>query len=170
MSLPRSIAVIDIGKTNAKVVLIDAKTRQQVGARSIPNTVRSDGLYPHADVERLWGFIKESLGTLHSEYGIDGVSITTHGATAALLAGNRLAMPVLDYEHAGPEETSHAYGRARPDFAESLSPLLPNGLNLGAQIFWQSRAHATRFAEVTQILTYPQYWAWRLTGSRGSPA
>jgi sugar (pentulose or hexulose) kinase len=168
MSLPRSIAVIDIGKTNAKVVLIDARTRQQVGARSIPNTVRRDGLYPHADVERLWGFIIESLGALHSEHGIDGVSITTHGATAALLAGKRLAMPVLDYEHDGPEETAEAYGRVRPGFAESLSPRLPNGLNLGAQIYWQSRVHAPRFAEVTQILTYPQYWAWRLTGVMAS--
>ena len=168
MPLPRSIAVIDIGKTNAKVVLIDAETQQQRGVRSTPNTVRRDGLYPHADVERLWGFITESLKVLHGEHGIEGVSITTHGATAALLAGSRLAMPVLDYEHEGPEETAEAYAKARPDFAESLSPRLPNGLNLGAQIFWQSRVHAPRFAEVTQILTYPQYWAWRLSGMLAS--
>ncbi|UJW85550.1 FGGY-family carbohydrate kinase [Devosia sp. SL43] len=164
MPLPRLIAVIDIGKTNAKVVLIDAETRSQLAARSTPNTVRRDGLYPHMDVERLWGFIVESLKALHAEHGVDGVSITTHGATAALMAGNRLALPVLDYEHSGPEETGEAYGAARPDFAESLSPRLPVGLNLGAQIFWQSRVYADRFAEVTDILMYPQYWAWRLTG------
>jgi sugar (pentulose or hexulose) kinase len=164
MSLPRLIAVIDIGKTNAKVVLIDAETRNQVAARSTPNTVRRDGLYPHMDVEMLWAFIVESLKALQAEHGVDGISITTHGATAALMAGDRLAMPVLDYEHNGPDETSEAYGRARPDFAESLSPRLPVGLNLGAQIFWQSRVQAERFAEVTHILMYPQYWAWRLTG------
>ena len=168
MSQPRSIAVIDIGKTNAKVVLIDAGTRQQVAVRSTPNTVRRDGLYPHADVERLWQFIAESLRALHAEHGIDGISITTHGATAALMAGDRLALPVLDYEHIGPEETAAAYAQARPGFAESLSPRLPNGLNLGAQIFWQSRAYGERFAEVTAILTYPQYWAWRLTGVAAS--
>lgn len=168
MSLPRSIAVVDIGKTNAKVVLIDARTRQQLAARSTPNTVRRDGLYPHMDVDRLWDFIIESLTALHAERGIEGVSITTHGATAALIAGDRLAMPVLDYEHDGPEETGEAYGKARPAFAESLSPRLPNGLNLGAQIFWQSRAHPKRFAEVTHVLTYPQYWAWRLTGVMAS--
>jgi sugar (pentulose or hexulose) kinase len=168
MTAPRLIAVIDIGKTNAKVVLIDAGTRQQLAARSTPNTVRRDGLYPHMDVERLWGFIVESLAALHAEHGIEGISITTHGATAALMAGGQLAMPVLDYEHSGPEETTEAYGKARPDFAESLSPRLPNGLNLGAQIFWQSRVHAERFSAVTQILTYPQYWAWRLTGVMAS--
>ena len=164
MPMPRSIAVIDIGKTNAKVVLIDATTRQQVAGRSTPNVVRRDGLYPHADVEMLWGFILDSLRALQAEHGVDGISITTHGATAALMAGDELAMPVLDYEHGGPEETAAAYGAVRPDFAESLSPRLPNGLNLGAQIFWQSQAHEAAFARVTDILTYPQYWAWRLTG------
>lgn len=168
MSQPRAIAVIDIGKTNAKVVLIDAATRQQVAVRSTPNTVKRDGPYPHADTERLWGFIVESLKALRAEHGIEGISITTHGATAALMAGDDLALPVLDYEHGGPEQTGEAYASARPDFAESLSPRLPNGLNLGAQIFWQSRVFPQQFARVTHILTYPQYWAWRLTGERAS--
>jgi len=168
MTEPRLIAVIDIGKTNAKLVLVDAQTGEQVAARSTPNSVRRDGPYPHADVERLWQFIIESLSALQQAHGIDGISITTHGATAALLAGDRLAMPVLDYEHNGPEETGAAYGAIRPDFAESLSPRLPNGLNLGAQLYWQSQAHAEAFAGVTQILTYPQYWAWRLTGVAAS--
>lgn len=164
MTLPRHIAVIDIGKTNAKVVLIDSQSRQQVAVRMTPNVVRREGLYPHADVEMLWGFILESLRVLGAEHGIDGISITTHGATAALMAGEALAMPVLDYEYDGPEQTAEAYAKVRPPFSESLSPLLPNGLNLAAQIFWQASAFPKAFARVTAILTYPQYWAWRLTG------
>lgn len=168
MSLPRHIAVIDIGKTNAKVVLIDSGTRQQVAVRSTPNVVRRDGVYPHADVEMLWAFILDSLRALGAAHGVDGISITTHGATAALMAGVELAMPVLDYEHDGPEQTAADYAAVRPDFAETLSPRLPNGLNLGAQIFWQAQTHAADFARVTAILTYPQYWAWRLTGAMAS--
>lgn len=163
-ALPRHIAVIDIGKTNAKVVLIDAASETLLGSLSQPNSVRRDAPYPHADVEGLWDFILSSLGELHREHGVDGISITTHGATAALLAGDRLAMPILDYEYDGPNSSDEAYDRARPDFAETLSPRLPNGLNLGAQIFWQSRAFPEDFVKVTAILTYPQYWAWRLTG------
>ena len=166
MTTPRHIAVIDIGKTNAKVVLI--RDGEQVAVRSTPNTVRTDGIYPHADVDRLWGFIRDSLASLGAEHGVDGISITTHGATAALLNGDDLAMPVLDYEHTGPEETAGQYAEARPEFAETLSPLLPNGLNLGAQIFWQSRRFADAFATVTDILPYPQYLAWRLTGVKAS--
>ncbi|WP_375449506.1 FGGY-family carbohydrate kinase [uncultured Devosia sp.] len=168
MASPRFIAVIDIGKTNAKVLLIDAETGSQLAVHSTPNTVRQDGLYPHADVERLAAFILESLRDIHAQHGIEGISITTHGATGALMAGDELAMPVLDYEHKGPDDTSAAYGQVRPAFSETLSPRLPNGLNLGAQIFWQSQAHVDRFAAVTAILTYPQYWAWRLTGVMAS--
>jgi sugar (pentulose or hexulose) kinase len=161
---PRNVAVIDIGKTNAKVVLIDTERQAQLAVRSRENRVLRDAPYPHADVEGLWAFILESLRVHNAEHGVDGISITTHGATAALMAGEQLALPVLDYEYDGPGASDEAYDRARPDFAETLSPRLPNGLNLGAQIFWVSRAFPEDFARVTSILTYPQYWAWRLTG------
>ena len=168
MPLPRQIAVIDIGKTNAKIVLIDSATSRQLAAKSTPNTVVREGLYPHADVERLWRFVLDSLAALQAEHGVDGISITTHGATAALMKGDALALPVLDYEFDGPEQASEGYAAVRPAFSETLSPRLPNGLNLGAQIFWQSRMFAEQFAGVSRILTYPQYWAWRLSGVSAS--
>ncbi|KKB12180.1 carbohydrate kinase [Devosia geojensis] len=168
MPTPATIAVIDIGKTNAKVVLIDTASATQVDVLSMPNTPVVDGPYPHADVEGLWAFILASLKMLHARHGISAISITTHGATAALVAGDGLALPVLDYEYAGPEETGLEYGKVRADFAESYSPRLPNGLNLGAQIFWQSRKFPAEFGRAEAILTYPQYWAWRLTGIKAS--
>jgi len=167
-SPPRHIAVIDIGKTNAKLVLFDARTQTQIAVRSTPNTVIAAEPYPHADVERLWRFILESLSRFGAGHGVDGISITTHGATAALVDGHDLVLPVLDYEHAGPDGLGPAYDAVRPDFTESLSPRLPGGLNLGAQLFWQARTFPDAFARAKAILTYPQYWAWRLTGRMAS--
>src|SRR5690606_24546838 len=60
------------------------------------------------------------------------------------------------------------YAAIRPPFGETLSPRLPNGLNLGAQLFWQGQRFPEQFAQITHILTYPQYWAWRLTGIAAS--
>lgn len=165
---PRHIAVIDIGKTNAKVVLIDSADGRQLALRSTANTVRREAPYPHADVEMLWAFIIDSLTVLHAEHRVEAISITTHGATAALLGEDGLALPVLDYEFEGPESVADDYAAVRPDFAETLSPRLPNGLNLGAQIFWQAREFSEGFAAVTAIVPYAQYWAWRLTGFRAS--
>jgi sugar (pentulose or hexulose) kinase len=163
-----TIAVIDIGKTNAKVVLIETATGAQVAARSMPNGVVKDGPYPHADTDGLWTFILSGLRELNAEHGIGAVSITTHGATAALVDEAGLVLPVLDYEFAAPEETAGEYAAVRPAFGETYTPRLPNGLNLGAQILWQARRFPEAFARATAILTYPQYWAWRLTGVMAS--
>jgi len=159
------VAVIDIGKTNAKVVLVDLATLNEVALRRVANSVVTDGPYPHHDVERLWAFILDSLRDIHREQSIDAISITTHGATAALVdAEGGLALPVIDYEFTGVDETAEDYGGFRSPFAETGTPRLPAGLNIGAQLFWQQGRFPAEFAHVAAILMYPQYWALRLTG------
>lgn len=159
------IAVIDIGKTNAKVVIVDARTGAEVAVRKTANIVLAGPPYPHFDTERLWVFILDTLGEFAVDPGFDAVSITTHGASAALLDDKgALALPVLDYEHAYPDEVNCAYDLIRPDFKESFSPRLTGGLNLGAQLHFQCGRFPQEFARVSTILTYPQYWAFRLTG------
>jgi sugar (pentulose or hexulose) kinase len=162
-----AIAVIDIGKTNAKVALVDLARLAETDVRKAPNDVVYDGLYPHYDVERIWSFILDSLRELGRGTPIEAISITTHGATAALVdeAGD-LAMPILDYEYAGTESTAAEYDAVRPPFDETGSPRLPVGLNLGAQLYWQQQSFPAQWAEVSSILMYPQYWGMRLTGNR----
>ncbi|RRI06450.1 carbohydrate kinase [Mesorhizobium tamadayense] len=161
----RHVAVIDIGKTNAKVALVDLATMQEVALRRTANAVATDGPYPHHDVERLWAFILDSLAGLNREQHIDAVSITTHGATAVLLdAEGGLALPVLDYEFAGVDELFGDYDAVRPPFAETGTPRLPAGLNIGAQLFWQQKRFPDEFAKTAGILMYAQYWALRLAG------
>ena len=95
----RHIAVIDIGKTNAKVALVDLSTLSEIALRRMANAPATDGPYPHHDVERLWAFILDSLAEINREQPIDAISITTHGATGVLVdASGELARPVLDYE------------------------------------------------------------------------
>ncbi len=165
----RHVAVVDIGKTNSKVALVDLDTRRETTSRTQPNRVRTDGPYPHHDVDAIWTFLLDGLAALQSERPIDAVSVTTHGATAALVdARGELVLPVLDYEFGGPDETRETYEEIRPPFATTGSPELPAGLNLGAQLFWQQRNFADAFAEAKAILTYPQFWTMRLTGIAAS--
>ncbi|GAB1583368.1 FGGY-family carbohydrate kinase [Phyllobacterium phragmitis] len=164
MTPPARIAVLDIGKTNAKAVIVDTATAKEIAARTTPNRVLSGPPYPHYDVEALWAFFLESLAEFSNHTGFDAISITTHGASAALLGEDGLAMPVLDYEHSYPGDIRETYAALRPDFSETASPHLSGGLNLGAQMHYQKTAFPDLFANVQTILTYPQYWAWRLTG------
>ncbi|RWA65336.1 FGGY-family carbohydrate kinase [Mesorhizobium sp.] len=159
------VAVIDIGKTNAKVALVDLDRMAEVALRRTANAVATDGPYPHHDVEALWAFILDSLADLNRERRIDAISITTHGATGALVDhSGELALPVLDYEFDGPDQLAADYEAVRPPFAETGTPRLPAGLNIGAQLFWQQKRFPAEFARAAAILMYPQYWALRLTG------
>lgn len=166
----RRIAVLDIGKTNAKVLVVDLATgREEVLART-PNAVVRDGIYPHHDLGALWAFALSGL-QLAAARGVDALSITTHGAACVLVdQDGDPALPMLDYEHDGPDALAAAYEAERPGFAETGSPRLPVGLNLGAQLYWQARAFPERFAKVRHVLTLPQYWAFRLSGVAASEA
>ena len=90
----RRIAVLDIGKTNAKVLVVDLATGAEEVLARIPNAVRCDGPYPHHDLDMLWGFALSGL-KLAAERGVDAVSITTHGAACVLVdEGGGLALPM----------------------------------------------------------------------------
>jgi sugar (pentulose or hexulose) kinase len=165
------IAVIDIGKTNAKILHVDLVSGIETTVARRPNVVRQDGPYPHFDLEALWSFILSGLTASARRQVVDAISITTHGASAVLVGGDgALALPMLDYEHDGPDELAADYAALRPDFAETGAPRLPVGLNLGAQLHWQARRFPAEFTKVRHILTYPQYWSYRLTGVAASEA
>jgi L-fuculokinase len=162
---PDALIVLDIGKTNAKLALIDAGGRVLAEGRR-PNAVLADGPYPHHDTEGLWQWL---LATCRGFAGLAEVSAivpVTHGATAALVDRDGLVLPVLDYEARLPG-VDYA---ARPAFAETCSPDLPAGLNLGRQLAWLQQTFPSEFARTRHILMYPQYWAWRLCGAAAGEA
>ena len=165
MTSRQCIAVIDIGKTNAKLALVDLAGLREVAVRRAPNRPKEGPPYPHHDHERLKAFILDSLAGFSRDFAIDAISVTAHGATVALLdSQGDLALPILDYEHDGPDTLANDYDAVRPAFAETGSPRLPGGLNAGAQLFWQMRTFPEAFERVRSIVTYPQYWSGWLTG------
>lgn len=159
------IAVVDLGKTSTKLCVVDASGRV-VEERRTPATSVPGPPYPHLDVDRTFAWILGELRELAELHPIETIVPVAHGAAAALLAGEELALPVMDYEFAGPDELASTY--RSPPFEETLSPQLPGGLNLGRQLHWQSTRMPEAFARVTDILPYAQYAGWRLTGRKAT--
>lgn len=157
------IVVVDIGKTSTKLVVVDeaGSVREE---RRVPARVLKDPPYPHLDVDGTFAWIVGGLCDLSQRWPIETIVPVAHGAAAALLAGDELALPMMDYEFNGPEEIADAY--PAPPFRETLSPHLPAGLNLGRQLHWQAARMPDRFARVTDVLPYAQYVGWRLTGRK----
>ncbi len=162
---PAHVAVIDIGKTNVKLALVNTCDLSEMAVVTRPNTVLEGPPYPHFDVETIWTFLLDALARFHEQYRVDAISIATHGASGALLAADgSLTAPILDYEHTGPDLVANDYDALRPAFEETGSPRLPMGLNLGAQFHWQFAQDKSLRERTAAIVTYPQYWVHRLTG------
>lgn len=167
--------ILDVGKTHIKLHFLDG-AGVSVFSRETPNRVIDSAPYPHFDIDGVWQWMLAGITEAARTYSISAISITTHGAAAALIdrhaeeagEGAGLVLPLLDYEYAGIESCNSRYQSMRPEFSETCSPSLPAGLNLGRQLYWQRQQFPEAFARATDILLYPQYWAWRLTGQRCS--
>jgi len=166
---PEVVAVLDVGKTNVKLLAI-APGGGMLSFRSAPNEVRSGEPYPSCDVEHVWRWLLVALADLAERFQIRAIVPTTYGSSAALVAERELVLPVLDYEAEPPPEIARAYAEVAPWFDECCCPILPAGLTLARQLFWQSRAFPEAFARARWILPFPQYWAWRLSGVPASEA
>jgi sugar (pentulose or hexulose) kinase len=161
-----ALIVLDIGKTNAKLALIDA-AGHVLAERRRPSAVRTDGPYPHLDTDGLWDWMLATIRDFTTRAHVSALVPVTHGATAALVDEDGLVLPVLDYEAALP---GLDYDALRPAYAETLSPGLPAGLNLGRQLAWLQARFPREFGRARHVLMYPQYWAWRFGGRAASEA
>jgi sugar (pentulose or hexulose) kinase len=162
-----SIAVLDIGKTNAKLAVVDSDGLVREGL-SRTNAVHVLGGVRALDVSGIEAWLIESLGTLARETRIAAIVPVAHGASAAYLRGAHLAVHVLDYEAELPLETLVRYRLLRDPFAQTFSPPLSMGLNLGAQLYWQEDERPALRDESIRIVPWPQYWAWWLSGVAAS--
>ena len=165
--LDHSTLVLDVGKTNVKI-LVMSKAGAVLDTEKLDNKSLDGPPYPHPDIERIWQWLLATTAHFANQYTIDAIVPTTHGCTAALVCDDELVLPILDYETEIPDDTTESFAAVAPTFAETQSPNLPAGLNLGRQLFWLQRDFPQPFSRTQWILAYPQYWAWRLCGVAAS--
>ncbi len=161
--MTNALAVVDLGATHSKVaVFSEAGDLLRVDRTETP--MRDAPPYHHPSLEILERRIVETLSKAARPHDIVAIIPSHYGSSAALLAEDGLALPMMNYEQPIPDEVIEDYRRVMPPYDEIYTPLHPNALSLGAQIFWQERAWPDAFARVRHILLGPQYWAWRLSG------
>lgn len=156
--------VLDIGKTNVKLTALDSDAAVLAEVRRTNQPLALPPYRQH-DVEGIWHWLLATLGSWGRRFDVRAIVPVTHGATAALVDEHGLVLPVLDYEAA---LDADGYQTLRPGFAETCSPQLGGGLNLGRQLYWLQHTQAAAFGRARHILLYPQYWAWRLSGVAAS--
>ncbi|GAA0765108.1 L-fuculose kinase [Ideonella azotifigens] len=156
--------VLDIGKSHAKLVLIDAAG--EVVARQVqPNQSAPGPGYTALGVPALEAWLLATIPELPRRRAIRRLSITTHGAAfCGIDDAEGLVLPPMDYEWDGYGDTRAEWQALADPFEETGTPFLPMGLNAGLQLHWLQRHHGEACARVQHWLPYPQYWAWWFSG------
>ena len=162
----RATIVLDIGKTLAKLSLWSSDGAM-IERRVRANARVATGSYAALDAAGIEAWAAETLRDFAKLADVGAIVPVGHGAAAAIIRGDRLACPPLDYEEPIPAPLRAAYEAQRDPFLETGSPSLPGGLNLGAQIFCLE-AHDPDLGRGTQILPWAQYWSWLLSGVAAS--
>jgi L-fuculokinase len=157
------VAVIDIGKSHAKLLLIESESGNLVWSHEHPNTPVLIGGMSQMDVAAIEEWLLTALSASPSKDAIRQIVPVTHGASAVLLDEQGLVLAAPDYEDSCYERFTEHYPAERDPFELTYSPLLPLGLNLGRQLYYLQQHKSGLYSRCTHILLYPQYWAWRLS-------
>jgi len=157
------VAVLDFGKTNSKLFVFGQDGRVLDEQRSKPNWERK-GYFRVLDEASLYDWALRVVSNAVQNHGVEGLMVSGHGCTFALVDEDGLRHPILDYEQEPPAEIATQIDRRIPDFTETFSPRLPLGFNFGRHMLWLKAVDPNAFTAATSILGYPQYWSWRFGG------
>jgi len=162
------IAVFDVGKTNAKIALVDPALGQETWSARRANAVVQGAATRELDIVAIEQWLLDSLRSAPQRERIACIVPIAHGAAAVLVDHEGKVLAAPDYEDARFDEVAKEYGALRDSYAVTFSPNLPQGLNLGRQLFYLQQREPALFGNTAQILLYPQYWSWRLCGVMSS--
>jgi sugar (pentulose or hexulose) kinase len=154
--------VIDVGKTLSKVSLWDAGGRM-LDRQVRPNAPAEAGSIRRLDTTAIGEWLVEALAR-YAGHPVTTIIPVGHAAGVAAVVDDTLAFLPLDYEQAIPPPLMAAYREQRDPFAITGSPPLPDGLNIGSQLWWLERLEPEAIARAT-LLPWAQYWAWFLSGT-----
>jgi len=161
-------AVVDIGKTNAKLVVADARDGRVVWSDEHRNRIVPGPPFQQLDVAAIESWLVEAMERAPEKHRIGAIVPVGHGCGAVPLDVMGRTLPACDYEEAAVESIKAEYDAERDPFAATLTPDLPLGLNLGRQIYYIEAKHPELYRRIAVILPYPQYWAWVLAGVMAS--
>jgi len=164
------IAIFDVGKTNKKVILFnyDLKLIWE-SEEKFAEKIDDDG-FPCDDIDLIEKWIKDSVSRLagSDKFDLTAINFATYGATLAYLDENgKRVTPVYNYlkpvDEKIPERLYKKSGGQDEFCRRTASPAL-GMLNSGMQALWLKCTKPELFSKVHNILHFPQYLSFLLTG------
>ncbi len=164
------VAVLDIGKTNKKILLFDKQYRVVYEhTERMEESVDEDG-FPCEDLDALTSSVKNMLSALieRQEFQIEALNFTTYGASFVYIDKNGEPLtPLYNYLKPYPSELQNQlyaeHGGQDVFVRETSSPAL-GSLNSGLQVLRLQAEQPEVFNQVAYALHLPQYISGLFTG------
>jgi sugar (pentulose or hexulose) kinase len=163
---PPRIAVLDIGKTNLKL-LVASDDGWPLETHTLPNVANTAGPYLAYNLAGLEEWFLDALAVVSQRHAIGAVIAAAHGCGAVLIDGITPVLPMMDYDAVSPPAIDEAYARIAPTYEEVFCGI-SGAMRLGKQLLWQESAHPVEFALARSYLTTAQFFALRLGGRPAS--
>ena len=172
------ITVLDIGKTNKKLFVMDENYHIILEKTEQFTDILDDDGEPCEDINRLSDWIDTSLKTVihDARFEVKAVNFSTYGASFVLLktqpigASGRVVgevvAPLYNYLKAFPDDLKTAfykqYGGEETVSSQTASPVLGN-LNSGMQLYFLQKRKPHIYNVATAALHLPQYASFLVT-------
>ena len=163
------VAILDVGKTNKKLLLFD-QSYQLVYEKSdrMEETVDEDG-FPCEDLASLTSSAVELIkGSLHlEEFEVKAINFTAYGASFVYIDGDgKTLTPLYNYLKPYPQDLQHQfyekYSGEKAFSRCTASPVL-GSLNSGMQVLRIKHEQPEIFARIAFALHLPQYLSYLFT-------
>lgn len=165
------IAVIDIGKTNKKILLFDESFELIYRNATRFDEVSDEDGYPCDDIVSIEDWIQSEIKRIQAEgkYAIKAINFSTHGASLIYLDadGNRITplynyLKPLDLKVDVYQEFYEAYG-GQEEFSRKTASPAYGMLNTGLQILKLQKEKPEFWSKVATVMHYPQYLSYLFT-------
>ena len=162
------IAVLDIGKTNKKIVLFDQDLQIVASRKKRIDPIEERGIRAE-NVAEIEEWFLRTITELSRDFKIEVISVSAHGATAVCVDQNgRVTVPPVDYTQSVQSDV-HTRFHTQMGTPEELQlrtatvevrPLV----NIGKSLFFLKEQFPDEFERTRYLLPYPQYFVYKLTG------
>ena len=163
------IAVIDIGKTNKKILIYDQQLKI-VNEKTVRIPEIKDGDVLFDDIEKLKLWILDSFSSFSKKYNIKVISTSAHGGTYVLADDNgKSVVPQVAY-NTDPGEDFHKkfYELCGDPIELQKSTATPNFnllINPAKGIHFSQLNFPEESSKAKHLLFYPQFFGFWLTGN-----
>lgn len=162
------IAVLDVGKTNKKILLFNEQYEVVFEESCNMEEISDEDGFPCDDVQALTTWVNETVASLlqKTQFAVKAINFSAYGASFVYLdaAGNVL-LPLYNYLKPYPkplmDEFYTRYGGEEKMARETASPVL-GSLNSGMQVYRLKKERPEIFAKVKTALHLPQYLSYIL--------